>query len=502
MAHGGQLKLTAAERAFFKTVRAAVVANPFSAERLELDAAIVGLAPTVAAADVIEAVIRRVNAHADQMERAGRADFRRFAAGDGEAVRYFLLFDVFHRFIAAFDDLIRRQMAAGDEPCAVPFARDALGLLTGRGFSTDEAERSLAVFYQLRRAFFFINRQLVGRGPGMRELRMRLWTNLFTHDLLIYADRLWDRMEDFSTLLLGETGTGKGAAAAALGRSGFIPFAAKKGCFAESFCRNFIAINLSQFPENLIESELFGHCKGAFTGAVEHHEGIFSRCSPHGAIFLDEIGDVALPVQLKLLKVLQERTFSPVGSHEVRRFRGRVIAATNRDLGGLLGSGKFRADFYYRLCSDVITVPPLRQRLQEDAGELTDMLGVAIAHIVGQAAPDLQGRVAACLNESPGPEYGWPGNVRELEQAVRRILVAGRYEPATVTAGTAVGPASWFREDGLLAQPPAASGLLAAYCALLYRRHGNYGAVARISGLDRRTVRKYVGLAEDGTGTR
>ena len=127
-------------------------------------------------------------------------------------------------------------------------------------------------------------------------------------------------------MLLGETGTGKGTAAAAIGRSGYIPFDERQGRFAESFMRGFIALNLSQFPETLIESELFGHRKGAFTGAVEAHQGVLARCSPYGAIFLDEIGDVPVPVQIKLLQVLQERTFCPVGSHEA----GAVSRARHR----------------------------------------------------------------------------------------------------------------------------------------------------------------------------
>src|SRR5206468_6388704 len=129
-----------------------------------------------------------------------------------------------------------------------------------------------------------------------------------------------------------ETGTGKGTCASSIGRSGFIPFDERRGCFVESFTHGFTALNLSQFPETLIESELFGHRKGAFTGAVEAHEGVLARCSPYGAIFLDEIGDVSVPVQIKLLQVVQERIFCPVGRHEPIRFRGRVIAATNKSL--------------------------------------------------------------------------------------------------------------------------------------------------------------------------
>src|SRR5438552_12916529 len=185
---------------------------------------------------------------------------------------------------------------------------------------------------------------LIGQSPCMKELRRHLWNNIFTHDVRCYDRYLWNRMEDFSTLLLGETGTGKGTAAAAIGRSGFIPFDEKKGCFAESFTRGFIALNLSQYPETLIESELFGHKKGAFTGAIEAHEGIFSRCSAYGAIFLDEIGEVSASLQIKLLQVLQERTFSPVGSHETLRFRGRVIAATNQPIDHL--RQRIRDDFF------------------------------------------------------------------------------------------------------------------------------------------------------------
>ncbi|OPZ25531.1 MAG: Transcriptional regulatory protein ZraR [Lentisphaerae bacterium ADurb.BinA184] len=324
----------------------------------------------------------------------------------------------------------------------------------------------------------------------MQELRVQLWNNVFTHDFLTYERLLWNRLEDFSTLLLGETGTGKGTAAAAIGRSGYIPFDARGGRFAQSFTEIFIAANLSQFAESLIESELFGHRKGAFTGAVETHEGVFGRCLPNGAIFLDEIGEVSVPVQIKLLRVIHERVFSPVGSHEGRRFAGRVIAATNRPLETLRASGRFRDDFYYRLCSDQIVVPPLRQRLGEDAGELGLLVGHILRRLCGKDGVPKTGEVVGCLEAQVGAGYAWPGNVRELEQAVRRILLKGRYD------GQAESGAPPGAVPGLAGEIEAgrldARALVARYCQLLYERSGNYGEVARRTGLDRRTVRKYV----------
>jgi transcriptional regulator with GAF, ATPase, and Fis domain len=286
-------------------------------------------------------------------------------------------------------------------------------------------------------------------------------------------------------LLLGETGTGKGAAAAAIGRSGFIPFNPNTQKFKESFTRAFVRINLSQYPESLIESELFGHRKGSFTGAIENHEGIFSRCSPCGAIFLDEIGDVRIPVQIKLLQVLQERTFSPVGSHEKFRFKGRVIAATNKSLDRLRREGKFRDDFYYRLCSDLITVPPLRQRIRESSRELDVLVEHLLLRICG---PDLHFPMSEVLKQAPGKNYAWPGNVRELEQAIRRIMLTGKYAGDAGAEAHEEIPLSHAVEAGSL----TAKQLVEKYCCDLYDLYGNYGEVARRTGLDWRTVKKNV----------
>ena len=409
-----------------------------------------------------------------------------YSGEDREYLALGLLFEQFHAYVSAFDELIQQQIREKDEPCAVPFSGELLARLREYGFKSQEARHYLAFFYQLRRAYFFID-QLVGQSASIQRLRCALWNNIFTHDTRRYEGVLWNRMEDFSTLLLGETGTGKGAAAAAIGRSGYIPFDEKRGRFAESFTRNFISINLSQFPEALIESELFGHKKGAFTGAVENHQGVLGRCVPHGAIFLDEVGDVSVPVQIKLLKVLQERTFCPVGSHQQQAFRGRIIAATNRPLNELRSEGAFRDDFYYRLCSDVIEVPPLRQQLAEDPASLGLLVEKLLRRISGVSAPGLVTMVRQTLQRGLPAGYGWPGNVRELEQAVRRILLHGHY-----AGDCSAVPDSQNLQNLADRGEVSAQQLLSCYCRQLYQRYGTYEEVARRIQLDRRTVKKYI----------
>jgi DNA-binding NtrC family response regulator len=479
------LKLPAKDREFFALVSQAASCNPFSDERLDLDRQITGSMADLPLAERIAHIVKVVSDRVQKLEAGQAADMRRYAADEREMVRDAMLFDLYHRYMDSFDQLILDQVEAGNEPVPVPFAGDAVALLFRRGFTREESLRYLAILYQIRRAYFFIDRGLVGRSDCMKQLRRHLWNNVFTHDIRLYERHLWNRMEDFSTVLLGETGTGKGTAAAAIGRSGFIPFDEKRGCFAESFTSSFTSLNLSQFPETLIESELFGHRKGAFTGAVEAHEGIFARCSPHGAIFLDEIGDASVPVQIKLLQVLQERTFSPVGSHEKLRFRGRVIAATNKPLDQLRQAGQFRDDFFYRLCSDVITVPTLRQRIQEDRRELDDLIALIVTRLTSEASPDTLAQVRGAVEVN----YAWPGNVRELEQAVRRILLTKEYRGDHRAVASDL--CSRLQSD-LAAGKLDADALLAGYCGLLYDRHGTIEEVARRTNLDRRTVKAYL----------
>ena len=486
--------LSPEDRAFFADVARAAFTNPFGEDRLQIDRTLAGAVAGEARQAVLEEMLGRLDRRLGQLRPLSVQDFR---GEDREIVEAAVMFNVFHRHGARADAWIQaelREVQSGP----VSWAAAAMADLVGDGFPQALAARAVGFFFQIRRAYHFIDTTLVGDTPSMQELRARLWRNVFTDDLALYERHLWDRMEDFSTLVIGETGTGKGTAAAAIGRSGWIAYEPKKEGFAESFTALFVPVNLSEFPATLLESELFGHVKGAFTGAVERHRGVFERCRPHGTIFLDEIGEVEVPAQIKLLRVLQERAFSPVGGHEALRFEGRVVAATNQSLDQRRAEGRFRDDFYYRLCSDVVVVPPLRVRLREDGRELGRLVEHIAARLVGAPAPELVARVEEVVGESLGPEYGWPGNVRELEQCVRRVIVARTYEGDRSRQAAGAGTADPF--EALARQMAAgeveARQVQAEYCRLLYARLGSYEEVGRRTGLDRRTVKKYVDVAE------
>ena len=481
--------LAPVDREFLAALADVVFGNPYSRERAAL---IVRLAPEAQLGDLTEnreALARVAQQRLEPLLRGGATRTKQFGAEDRRLLEPAYLYVSYHRYIPQLDALIERQARQGGAPLPVAFADEAIGELVRSGFDEERAVRYFGLFFQLRRAFFFIHGALAGECDSMQRLRESLWNNVFTHNMRGYDEVLWNRMEDFSTLLLGETGTGKGSAAAAIGRSEFIPYLPAEGRFAANFADTFIAINLSQYPETLIESELFGHRKGSFTGAIGNHEGVFERCSAHGALFLDEIGEVSVPVQIKLLQVLQERTFTPLGGHEKKRFSGRVIAATNKPVSELRREGRFRDDFFYRLCSDVIEVPTLRQRIAEAPGELGLLVRLLVRRISGTRDKSVAASVTEAVSASVPRNYSWPGNVRELEQAVRRVLLTGRYAGDIAATPT-------DEEARLLAKLRAGAltveELVGGYCALLYRQLGTYSEVARRTGLDPRTTRKHV----------
>ena len=209
---------------------------------------------------------------------------------------------------------------------------------------------------------------------------------------------------DVTVLLLGESGTGKELLAQAVHQ-----LSARKN-------RPFCAINCAAIPENLLESELFGHEKGAFTGAVKQTKGKI-ELADGGTLFLDEIGDVPLPLQVKLLRFLQERVVERIGGRQLIPVDVRIVCATNQNLEELMAVGTFREDLFYRLSEIVIEIPPLRER-EGDAEVLAHSF---LAKFNAQQGRNVRGFSAAAL--SALAEHPWPGNVRELENRVKRAVI-------------------------------------------------------------------------------
>jgi DNA-binding NtrC family response regulator len=208
-------------------------------------------------------------------------------------------------------------------------------------------------------------------------------------------------------------------------------------------------------------------------------------------VFLDEIGELDPAIQVKLLRVVQARTFSRLGETQERRFGGKIIAATNRDLAAEMQAGRFREDLYYRLCADLISTTPLHEQLADTPSDLHTLVLFAAERIAGDDAEPLAAEVEAWINEHLGCEYRWPGNIRELEQCVRNCLVRGEYHPRR--PAPSLNPAHhWLRqaEAGAL----TADELLSHYCRTVHTKLGTYEATAERLNLDRRTVkRKIVG---------
>src|SRR6266481_891833 len=209
---------------------------------------------------------------------------------------------------------------------------------------------------------------------------------------------------DSTVLIMGETGTGKELIARAIH---------KRSKRSE---RPFISVNCAAVPSSLIMSELFGHEKGAFTGAVQRRLGRF-ELAEGGTIFLDEVGDLPMETQIALLRVLQEREFERVGGTEVLRADVRVISATNRDLQAAIADGAFRSDLYYRLNVFPIKLPPLRER-KEDVPLLVNYFVDRYAKRAGKKIKHIQKKALEVLQE-----YSWPGNVRELQNVIERSLI-------------------------------------------------------------------------------
>jgi DNA-binding NtrC family response regulator len=273
-----------------------------------------------------------------------------------------------------------------------------------------------------------------------------------------------------TVLITGESGTGKELVARAI-HSG----SSRRGA-------PFVAVNCAAIPRDLLESELFGHVKGAFTGAIRDKEGKF-QLADRGTIFLDEVGDLPLELQPKLLRVLQEREVEPLGGTSLQKIDVRVVAATNTDLEKGIAEGRFRDDLYYRLCVIPLQLPPLRERV-EDIALLVRYFSVKF----GGGAVSFSKQALERLQQ-----YAWPGNVRELENTVERLLIMREGDQIGVDdLPEKISAAAGKPEGGVLRLPPGGYPLeqleREVVLEALTRCDWNQTAAARFLSIPRHTL--------------
>lgn len=502
------------DRCFAEAVSRLAYANPFTAERVEWERQALGpvfderesdwnrLPGAVGESRNVDRIVERALTLAEEAVTC----WRELPPRDQELYRDLVFFGSFHGLLEDFSTALERAIERGSglermrsydrfsrqlhhffgEPMRIP------------GYAGDDRMPHLyACFFQIRRAFLLIFRYIVGRSEASTRMRARVWQSIFTHDMERYQRALYDRMGDIATLITGPSGTGKELVARAVGMSRFLPFDPTAKAFRGDFVADFHGINLSALSPTLIESELFGHRKGAFTGASADRPGYFEVCGPFGTVFLDEIGEADETIQVKLLRVLQGREFRRLGDTDPRRFEGKVVAATNRDLEREMEQGGFREDLFFRLCADRIETVSLRAILADEPDEIRFLARHIAVRVAGEEEADaIADQVAEYVAGHLPPEYAWPGNFRELEQCVRNLMVHGEYRPVLQTGAA--------EADRLVGDPSVLpEALLSQHVTRIYAREQNYEAVGRLLDMDRRTVKKYVDedlLAELGSG--
>jgi two-component system response regulator AtoC len=352
-----------------------------------------------------------------------------------------------------------------------PVRWEELALVLRHAVRGERARREVGELRgELERASGF--EEIVGGAGGLREV-------------LAIIERI--APTDATVLIEGETGTGKELVARAIHRRS--PRREKP----------FVAVNCSAIPRELMESEFFGHEKGAFTGAVAAHAGRFEQASG-STLFLDEVGELDLALQAKLLRVVQEGEVTRVGSARPRRVDVRLVAATNRDLGQMVREGRFREDLYYRLCVIPLRLPALRER----TGDLPALLDHFLRSFAARYGREVQPAPPELL--AAAHAYAWPGNVRELRNLCERAVLMGwaAVEPILSPAPLAAASlASLVSFDLPLLEAKAAivERLEREYLQRLLRRHaGKVGEVARAAGIAERNLyekMKQYGLSRD-----
>jgi transcriptional regulator with AAA-type ATPase domain len=499
--------LTTTQRSLLEAVSALACANPFLPERIEREREVLGPAfvegepvwsqpvrnPDEPRPNMLR-IVKRVEPLVEQLRnKLGEGT----DASEHDLVLYedasiYLLYERYHRrfFMAGFG------ADAGEKNPArwrfyTPFLADWRQFLEIEGVrlpSRHEPRHTFACFRQLQRAFEFVYRDIIGSSLPAARLRASIWQSIFTHDLHRYRRSLYARMGEFATLITGPSGTGKELVARAIAQSRYLPFDEQRLAFPGEEEPSFLPINISALTPTLVESELFGHRRGAFTGALADRKGWLESCPELGSVFLDEIGDLDPSIQVKLLRVIETRTFHPVGDSSSRRFYGKLITATNRDMLELMRRGAFREDLYYRLCSDQVTTPSLGEQLRASPGVLRELVVYMARRVAGPDAEELAQEVVPWIENNLGPSYDWPGNYRELEQLVKNVLIRRNYRPTRMTRDDPVEEFVLAARAGQL----SAGELLSRYVTIVYCRTHSYEETARQLQIDRRTVKSKV----------
>ena len=478
--------------------------NPFDPEFIEQERSILGsdyvphgaVWSLRAEPDAENPALAQLAAVSERVARDTRARLLRSASATPEELTlyaYVVVYALYQRYAEELHQVhIDAERRRRPLKCYQRFCRDVQHFLVLDGVRLPggvDAPHLFACFFQIRRAFDLIFRHIIGASRPAANLRAAVWQSIFTHDMRRYRRSLYTRMQDVTTLVTGPSGTGKELVARAIGLSRYIPFDPDREMFVADLHGSFHALNLSALSPTLIESELFGHRKGAFTGALEDRVGWLEACPPLGTVLLDEIGELDPSIQVKLLRVLQTREFQRIGETTPREFQGKLIASTNRDLDEEMRAGRFREDLYYRLCSDLIVTPSLRDQLRDSPGELRNLALFVSERVVGaDEAAELADEVLNCVDRDLGADYAWPGNVRELEQCVRNVLVRKRYHPPASPRNSPSDDLSDAVRDGGV----TAKELVRRYCTLVYAKTESYQETARRLQLDRRTVKRNI----------
>ncbi len=494
-----------AERGIAEAIAALNYTNPFTPERISLEKTILkdhyrekGVVwSTKAQPDFKDANVPRIQVITEKLAITARRRLteKRLKLSTHELETYENLI-VYYLFEEFRQEMVEAVLSA-PEPRSFRFYNRFLELYThymqipGYAFSgRHDALRTFEIYFQIHRAFYYIFDFIIGSSNASGKLRASIWQSIFTHDIYRYNRALYDRMRNITTLITGPSGTGKELVARAISLSQYIPFHEKSFTFDIPFHEQFHPLHLSAMPQTLIESELFGHCKGAFTGAVNERAGWLETCSKYGTVFLDEIGEINEEIQVKLLRILQDRRFQRLGEHNDRLFQGKILAATNRNLSKEISNNSFRMDLYYRLCSDMVTTPSLKAILAGSESELSSFTAFIANKLIGpEEADELTDEAVKWIRSNLGLEYDWPGNVRELEQCVRNILIRGGYTPQAKTAKISEMDKIY---ETVRTRNITADELLNGYCAAVYNATGSYTETADTLGLDRRTVKKRV----------